>query len=490
MRCILFRHTILVFIALLVCTGFSSLSFASAFDDPAARSVGSSSGGLIAVEKDVDGGTISVGATAQVVVLFRNEGGRPVSFQRINLYPSSTVSASVSVNECDDEPLTSGADCAMVIGVKGLQAGAWRVEMLVRHDGKSRLVTASLEGDVESAGDAEELLQSDIETLPTEIDFGSLSSSRPLVKSVVLRNITSDPIDIKRVYIDASDHSGYSLSAACDSMEPGEACLVTLTWSPVQKGPSEGVLVIEHTGPSAVTNVTLKGEYSPQGSEVAEIFPEAVPGRGLMVASMEELDFGTDIESEASMTLSLVNVGDSDLTIYDLFLSGTDNGLVFVKKGCLPGAVLAPIEACALTVKWTPVREGEIMDDIQVLHNGVRGVLVIPVRGEATKVVSSDQKAIVEKDGVAREEIDVTQLIQGYYVTSHSPKKAIISGPGGSRVVSEGKQIVIGGISWKVSIVSRGVEFISGNDKVLLLFDRSLSSVNRVSGQSDDDNSD
>ncbi len=471
-----------------LCFAFSDSARASAFEDPAARTVGSSSGGLIAVEKDVDGGKISVGASAQVVVLFRNEGARPVNFQKINLYPSSTVSSVVSVNECDDEPLASGADCAVVIGIKGLQAGAWRVEMLVRHDGKSRLVTASMEGDVESAGDAEEVMQSDIETVPTEIDFESLASSRPLVKSVVLRNITSESIDIERMYIDASDQSGYSLTASCKSMEPGEACLVTITWSPLQKGPSEGVLIIEHTGPSAVTNVSLKGEYNPESSEMAEIFPEAVPGRGLMVSSLEDVDFGEEIKDEAAVTLSLVNVGDADLTIYDLFLSGTDSGLVFVKKGCQPGTVLAPIEACPLTLKWTPVREGDIIDDIQVLHSGVRGVLVVPVRGTATEAVSSDQKTIVEKDGVLREEIDKTEVIQGYYVTSHSNQKAIISGPGGSRVVSQGKDLVIGGVRWDVTIVSSGVEFRSGKDKVLLLFDKSLSSVNRSSGQSDSNN--
>ena len=41
--------------------------------------------GLVPVETQVDGGTIPIGATAQVVVRFRNEGGQPVQTGVIQL---------------------------------------------------------------------------------------------------------------------------------------------------------------------------------------------------------------------------------------------------------------------------------------------------------------------------------------------------------------------------------------------------------------------
>ena len=47
-----------------------------------------------------------------------------------------------------------------------------------------------------------------------------------------------------------------------------------------------------------------------------------------------------------------------------------------------------------------------------------------------------------------------------------------------------GEDVVIGGFLWTVGIRPSGVQFQTGTDKVLLLFDRSLSSINRVSGQS------
>ena len=81
-------------------------------------------------------------------------------------------------------------------------------------------------------------------------------------------------------------------------------------------------------------------------------------------------------------------------------------------------------------------------------------------------------------------DVDPASVLDGFVVTSHATTRAIISGPGGSRIVFDGEEVVIGGFLWHVNIRPSGVEFRSGPDKVLLLFDRSLSSVNRVSGQS------
>ena len=43
-----------------------------------------------------------------------------------------------------------------------------------------------------------------------------------------------------------------------------------------------------------------------------------------------------------------------------------------------------------MTVNWQPRREGPIIDDIQIAHDGARGILILPVRGEAVEPVSSE----------------------------------------------------------------------------------------------------
>ncbi len=515
------------------------------FDDPGSRAAGPATGGsgngLVAVEPTIDGGAVQVGATAQVVVLFRNDSGKPVETGLIRLYPSSTVTASVTLNQCEEEPLTPGAECAIALTVKGVQAGSWRVEMLMSHSGRSRLVTTTLSGTVETSGEGAKTQANDIEANPDEIDFGSLSQSQTLVESVLLRNSTANPIEINDIYIDTSPQSGYALKTECEVLAAGQACIATVTWAPKLRGPSSGVLVIHHNGPTALTSVPLRGEYTPSAVSQAEVFPEAVPGKGLLVSSQKEIDFGTAIVSTSTITISLVNAGDSPLVINDVRIAGQDNGLSFRGEGCKAGTILQPIDACPLTLSWSPTRVGELLDDVQVVHNGARGVLVLPVRGTADAAVSQDQKSILltsgtipgvtvgsgilpldydeDRDefldpasGVAGSSVssgvrpgplpggvavggasdsyglaavgNVQSVLDGYKITSFSANRAIINGPSGSRIVFDEEEIVLGGIPWQVHIQKNGIEFMFQGQRVLLLFDRSLSSSGRANAAS------
>lgn len=102
--------------------------------------------------------------------------------------------------------------------------------------------------------------------------------------------------------------------------------------------------------------------------------------------------------------------------------------------------------------------------------------------------MNRDTKSIVVESTVpgkvTAKPVDKSQALEGFIISSHSGKRAIINGPGGSRVISNNQQIVLGGIQWLVSITPEGVDFTNGRDKVRLLFDRSLSSVNRTASQS------
>ncbi len=476
------------------------------FEAPGMRVAGGGAVGLVPVEDNIDGGSVPIGATSQVVVLFRNEGAQPVQTGKINLYPSSNLSANVSLNQCIGELLPSGAECAVAISVKGLQAGPWRLEMLMLHSGRSRLVTATLSGNIEASGDSSDKLSSDIETIPSEVNFGSLSSGQTMVEPVILRNITSNAIKITDVFINTSERSGYKVESDCSELQAGQACIATVTWSPKQKGPATGVLVVKHSGAAGLASVSLTGDYSPDSVNEADMFPEAVPGKGLLVSSQTEVQFGDSVKSASTITVSLVNTGDSPLTINDIKISGSDNGLSVGNEGCVAGLVLDPVEACPLSLTWSPTRVGALLDDIQILHDGARGVLVLPVRGNSDMVVSQDQKAIVlsksathlmgnddvtaspgkKSSAVKRDNSSSgassssVSALDGLKITSFSADRAIVNGPGGSRLIFDKEQIMLGGVVWDVDIKRSGIEFANGGDRVLLLFDRSLSSLNRV----------
>jgi hypothetical protein len=467
-----------------------SLPFAlaqTAFDDPALRAqagAGVAGGTLVPVTADVDGGTLQIGNSAQVVMRFRNESNEAISIKETNLYESSNVTKSIKLNQCAQEALPAGAECAIIITVRAQQDGDYRIEALIRHTGPSRLTTAVISGSIDTADTEEEgLITTDISPLPNNIDFDTLTASRPIIRSVTLRNVTSNQIDIKNLYIDAPAQSGFSLRTDCASLMPAEACIASITWSPIVQGPTSGFLVVEHSGQSRVTNVSITGEFTPDAVSEAEIFPSPIPGKGLLVSNITEVDFGSDVSSISAITLSLVNAGDADLLLTNINLSTTDNGLRIVKKGCVPGHALEPTAACPLTLIWSPSREGSLLDDVQIEHTGARGILVLPVRGTATESVSLDSQPLLRIEGIDEDNlIDPTPSLDGFVVTSLSGTHAIVSGPGGTRVLKSGQDVFIGGVQWKPEINSGGVSLTSGMSQVMLVFDRSFSTRSAAGG--------
>lgn len=514
----------------------------SAFDDPGSRNAsGAVAGDLVAVSDKIDSGTVAVGSSSQIVVLFRNDDSKPLKTGAINLYPSSNITAAIGENQCATAAIQPAEVCAISIQVKGLQPGTFRIEMLMRHEGRTKLLTTAVNGTVESSGDKSTDLISDIETIPSSIDFGSLVESQAQVRAVILRNKTSKPLDIDGIDIEAGTQSGFNVNSNCKTLATGAACVASILWTPQKKGPSTGTLIVRHSGPTEISTVDMKGDYNPAESVAAQVFPEAVPGKGLLVSSQEDVDFGSGVAQSSSITVSLVNVGDVPLTLTDIRMANAENGVRAERTGCVSGSVLGPLEACPLTMTWEPVREGNIVDDIQVAHTGARGILVMPIRGSATRAINKDAKAITigsnygadaiiskiqplsmddilddemsdgeDGEGAAtgkkstgrktsakassmavedyNPQVDVRGVLDGYVITSYSAKRAIVSGPGGSRVVFDGEQTVIGGILWEITMRPSAIEFKNGNQKVLLLFDKSLSSFNVLDAQSSSGN--
>lgn len=509
-------------LALTACLAWSAPASAqNAFSDPGTKTAGATGGDMVAVQATIDAGAVALGSASQIVILLRNDDTKPLTLGEISLYPSSNVSASVAENQCDNEPLAPQAVCAIALSIKGLQSGRFRVETLARHNGRARLLTASVNGTVDSAGNDSGTRNNDMELLPTTVDFGSLDASRTQMMSVMLRNITSQTIDVQDISVQSDVQAGYSVDGECGTLASGGACVLTVTWTPQQVGPSTGSVLVRHNGPTGVINIPLQGRYEPSSGAEAPIFAEAVPGKGLLVSSLSQVDFGSGIDKSSSITVSLVNAGDAPLTLRNMILSNTENGITIERSGCTPGRVLNPIEACPMTLSWTPVREGTVLDDVTISHTGVRNLLVLPVRGTASKAVSRDSKAInlgdfsgirpisvgdlgadVESDGSSSASSgrgssgggktdlsnyqvqDVRGVLDGYSITSLSGSRAIIAGPGGSRVVSNGENTVIGGVPWLVTIRQGAVQFDHGEHSIILLFDRSLSLINMNNSQS------
>ena len=309
------------------------------------------------VKETVDAGTITAGSTSFVVVLFKNEGVSDAKVGDINLYPSSTVSTSISLNQCSEGPLPSGAECAMTLAVSGLQSGSFRIEMLINHNGRSRLTTAVVTGNVEGAA-AQADVQSELTVVPEMIDFGSLSDPFEQLKTVTLYNQTSEDIVVNDIAMRASVNTGLRLEKEeeCGVLKAGASCSVTVHWSPKFKGDATGTILVKHSGPSGLTRIDAMGTYAPSTASDATLYPEAVSGKGLLVTDRSEFDYGSSVDGLSAITASLVNNGSKALILKNIRLSAADNGIEISSNGCKKGKVLEIGEACPLTLTWAPIR--------------------------------------------------------------------------------------------------------------------------------------
>lgn len=477
----------------------------NAFKDPAAAQQQSAGSDFRAVTDDIKGGKIAVGATAYVVVLFKNQGPVSIKVGKVSLYPSSTVSAEVSLNQCADAPLTTDAQCAITVAVVGKQSGAWRVEMLIDHDGRARVATASISGDVEAITVQKDEEKGDLTASSDSLDFGTSDGGSSLVKALVLNNRSAEEIMIKEIMMEVPDQSGFSYKSQCpEKLQSKETCNIVVTWLPTVRGLTQGVLAVKHSGKSGMAQSELKGVLRPNAVTNATFYPEFVPDKGLLISSSDIVDFGNGIKEEAAVTISLVNAGSSDITLKEISLAGLESGLSVLSTGCKNNDVLKPGDACPVALGWVPLRTGALLDSLQIVHTGARGILIIPVRGSAEKikdkpaaiaversVEKSEAKSEAKSDSkdVAAGNLALSQVVQqgsikkslaaaeALTVTSLSETRGVINGPAGGLVVRDGEDVVIEGVKWTVAILPTGVILTNKKDEVVLPFDRSLKSL-------------
>jgi hypothetical protein len=397
---------------------------------------------------------------------------------------------------------------------KGLAQGV----LVVQHSGKTGMGQVELKGILQSAETASQPgkdMAGKIEVSPDSLDFGTSAGGIPLVRSLILTNRSSEKVDIKGIGLDMPEQSGFSYKSECpQTLQPDKSCNVVVTWLPTSKGVAQGILLVQHTAANGLTQVDIKGTLQPESGKSATVYPEVTPDQGLLVADKEAVDFGTGIKEESAITITLVNAGKSDLTIKGIRLSLKNNDMMVANSGCKEGVILKPVEACPLTISWFPSHGGAILDSLQILHTGTRGVLVIPVHGAAEGGTESggttaggsssssgssiagggsvimdmnagSGKSSGTAEGGGRESSrsagsGMKQALDGYTVTSHSSSRAVINGPAGGLVVRDGEDAVIAGIKCTVTIVPTGVVLSSGKDKVMLLFDRSLKLIDQA----------
>src|SRR5690606_14055811 len=123
-------------------------------------------------QAEIPGGDFPQGQSAQVIVMMRNNTSTPITLGTIDLVPSSNVSANIVGNQCAEEAVKPGLECAVTVAIKGEASGKYRVGMLINLSGRTKVSSSAIVGNIGTvSGTATGMPLNEIEAFPTILDF-------------------------------------------------------------------------------------------------------------------------------------------------------------------------------------------------------------------------------------------------------------------------------------------------------------------------------
>jgi len=328
----------------------------------------------------------------------------------------------------------------------------------------------------------------EVRAVTENVTTGKSPIGSAITAVVIFRNYGGAPVKIGAINLYPSSNVTAEVSSnkCSDALLPPDAqCPITLTVVGRRAGPWRVEMLTEHEGRAGLATAAASGEIDKSAVSSAGPYPDPAPDLGLLVADKESVDFGAGVRNDASIALSLVNAGKSDLTISSISLAGSGNGLMIGEGSCTKDRVLKAGDACPLILNWIPSRSGAILDSLQISHTGARGILVIPVRGatatggRGSALDDLPNAPPVRLSGGKGSSDTRVQSLYGYVVTSHATTRAVINGPSGGLVVRDGEEAIIAGGKWRVSIVPSGVILSAKGQEAVLTFDPSLKALGR-----------
>lgn len=180
---------------------------------------------------------------------------------------------------------------------------------------------------------------------PGAFDFGTLlvnTTSAPA--SITVRNGGAAATGTLVFTITGAAASSFVRSSACpSSLAAGAACVVTVTFKPVDTGSATGTLIIGDGNLTAT--VALSGTGAGASALDLEVSPES-------------LDFGSVATgtTSAATSISVRNSGTATTSMLALTLTGSSASSFAFTSGC--SSPLAPGETCTATVTFSPSAVG------------------------------------------------------------------------------------------------------------------------------------
>ena len=185
------------------------------------------------------------------------------------------------------------------------------------------------------------LADAEIEVEKTAIDLGTNLLGQSSEETVTIQNIGGAILGVNAISISGADASAFSETNNCTTIDAGESCTATVTYTASEEGVQNASLVINSTDtdePSVVVGLSGTGAIE----DKPEISVDVTP-----------LDFGTIEEgTSATKTILIENTGTAPLTISGVAVNNTQGSEFSVTENC---SSIAAGSSCSETVTFDAV---------------------------------------------------------------------------------------------------------------------------------------
>ncbi len=317
------------------------------------------SGPQIAVEPaQVTFPPVFVGSSSETkTITVRNTGSTAVRIDGPKL--SGIAAADFYYGEgCTNKSIDPGQSCSFEVHVVPSTAGERIAQLTLASD-----ATGAPAQEVVLLGEGKPPAVAELRADPMPVDFAH-TTNQPATTDVVFTNPGSAVLAISTVDVEGSAEFTTNKACAGRTLQPGESCHETVTYTPSAQQGGSGNLVVTYDQ-SQVLRIPL------QSAEQSK-----PPAAGRIVVNPQQITLaGTTAGPAPSVPLEIRNAGDAALQVSSV--RPNQSGQFFTVLGDCSQNPIPPGQGCTLTVRSTLTTPGSPSGSIEISSDGGQAVVSV-----------------------------------------------------------------------------------------------------------------
>ena len=302
-------------------------------------------------EETVDLGSVPLNSTATKTVILKNTGANDLIFSNINvkyeLFPGIPWATDFQLSGHNCSTLHYGETCQVEVSFSPhIEGEQFSYLNIYSNDPEMPAKQIMLTGRTAYAS---------IMPGKTSMNFGYCEAGQSKKDTLIIKNEGGAVLAVSGVAITGANKELFSANNVCQNIQPGDSCIIVVTFAPVTGGDFQANLVINSNslysktitiplaGSSILRNLTL--------SDSRIVFGEIPVGH------------------KAFFRLALTNTGSNDVSINEIRVTGTDRYEFSQGYASILCNVLQPGVTCTDTVYFIPLFEGEKNAILTVVSN-------------------------------------------------------------------------------------------------------------------------